>query len=91
MSKLLDEITLPEGRTKRGVSQMLDKEKIKIKKAKDAEGGATTGEGDDDADAKGDGAKTPKAKGGKVSFCPLYSLYFTESDADIVVTAQDRR
>ncbi len=38
-----DQITLPEGRTKKACSVMIDKEKAKVKKAREAEGGGEGG------------------------------------------------
>ncbi|KAK3051439.1 hypothetical protein LTR09_007462 [Extremus antarcticus] len=56
-----DQITLPEGRTKKACSVMIDKEKAKVKKAREAEGG---GEGGSETTSpkkrKAEGEATPK-------------------------------
>ena len=48
-----DDLTLPEGRTKKACTVMIDREKTKVKKAREAAG---------DVGNAGDGGGTPKGK-----------------------------
>lgn len=73
-----DELTLPEGRTKKAVQVMVDKEKQKIKKARAQEAGTegSGGEADDKSPVKAP-AKKPKTT--KVSLTVHPPFYLMKS------------
>lgn len=70
-----DDIELPEGRTKRAVEQMISKEKIKAKKAREAEG---NGNGKVEDAADGGSPAAPKASATPITW-RVSSLELTAS------------